>query len=768
MHPSRPGMCHASQVQYLSFIQYIRFNMTNQEIRQKTDNIAILLERKQLKNAFEAIRELIELSGEWAFREQLDLAETTYKYMLQYMLDGVVDPERDKVYNDLLKTACDLAGKVILSLNEKKDPRFYYQNRRAQALCGTPSCAALCDSIYEVTGKISLSGLLPEGSSGEVALQMRKQLETLSIQLFQKIWLSSALGKDESSEIRNLIRDRLTPRPTQCLAVSALTLSLKEFFDDEKLLLLFDACESEEEEIRQRALIGIILTLYACDRRISLYPHISHRLTLLLDNPSIIRNIHSIIHHFILTRETEKISKKISEEVIPEMMKISPKPGQKIKLVDLTDDAGMNEKNPDWQNMLDETGLTDKLQEINDLQMEGVDVMHSSFSNLKTHPFFQETANWFLPFSAEHSSLTDGLDSYMAEFVNVIGDMEYMCNSDKYSFCFSLMQIPESYRNMMPSQTLSDMDEAIRQEREGKLIPDDQQAENISKQYILDLYRFYKVHPRKADFEDIFATPLAIHKTQSIGQFISDAKSLMSIGEYYFNRNQLKDAKDIFMQLAQQESIANALIFQKIGYCEQMEGNMEAALAAYLKSDLIASGNSWTLKKIAHCYRMLKNPEEALAYYQKAEALNPDNLSVLLNIGHCYLELKKYKEALKSYFKVEYLNSTGTKSWRPIAWCSFLTGKYEQAAQYYEKILNDQPEMTDYINFGHTLLAMKDSKKAIELYGLSIGAPRGSKEKFIKIFNEDIPELVHAGIEAGDIPIIIDQALYRMEMTGKS
>jgi tetratricopeptide (TPR) repeat protein len=325
------------------------------------------------------------------------------------------------------------------------------------------------------------------------------------------------------------------------------------------------------------------------------------------------------------------------------------------------------------------------------------------------------------------------------------------------------MQMPDSYRKMMSSQMLSELSEALKQENESQLIPKDKQAENISNQYIHDLYRFYKIHPRKKDFEDIFAGPLTIHKTQSIGQFVSDSKSLMSIGEYCFGKNQLKDAKDIFIRLSQQDAATDAVIFQKIGYCEQMEGNIEAALAAYLKSDLIASGNSWTLKKIAYCYRMLKNPEEALAYYQKVETLNPDNLSVQLNIGHCYLELKKYKEALKSYFKVEYLNSTGTKSQRPIAWCSFLTGKFEQATQYYEKILNTQPEMTDYVNYGHTLLAMKDNKRATELYKSAIHAPQSSKEKFIKIFNEDIPELLHAGIKENDIPIVIDQVLYAAE-----
>jgi tetratricopeptide (TPR) repeat protein len=546
------------------------------------------------------------------------------------------------------------------------------------------------------------------------------------------------------------------------LLVSALTLALKAFLDEEKLLLLFEAYKVREEEVRQRALIGILLVLYCYDQWIYLYPEVYNRLSHWMEHPDFVKNIHLIVRQFILTKETERISQKISEELMPKMMKISPALRQKISGFDLMDEAGANDKNPDWMNLLDESGLTDKLQEINELQMEGADVMHSSFSNLKMYPFFQEFSNWFLPFSSNHSTLKNDTDSHVREIVNIINEMRYMCNSDKYSLCFSMIQIPESYRKMMSTQMSTEMGEMLKQEKESDLLLCNKRPETISNQYIHDLYRFYKIHPRRQDFEDIFSTSLAIHKTRTIGQFIADKKSLLSIGSYYFDRNQLADAKDIFIQLTKDDDI-DAVLFQKIAYCEQMEGNIEAALAAYLKADLIDSGHSWTLKKIAHCYRILKKPEEALIYYQKTAYLNPDNLSVQLNIGHCYFELKKYKDALKFYFKLEYLNSNGVKLWRPIAWCSFLLGKFEQAAQYYDKILGTQPEMTDYINYGHTLLAMKQNKEAINLYKLAVEASQHSQEKFIQTMNEDTPELILSGIKESNIPIIIDQVLYALE-----
>jgi len=205
----------------------------------------------------------------------------------------------------------------------------------------------------------------------------------------------------------------------------------------------------------------------------------------------------------------------------------------------------------------------------------------------------------------------------------------------------------------------------------------------------------------------------------------------------------------------------NGTFFQKRAYCLQMLGKIEEALNDYLIAETLNPSNSWLIKKIALCYKILKKPEDALIYYRKAEQHNPENLSVQLNIGHCFLELKNYQEALKCYFKVEYLNKNESKAWRPIAWCSFLAGKYEQASDYYEKILNHKPENLDYLNAGHVYLVTKNIKKAIQLYTLSV-KNFDSFAKFSEVFNEDIPDLIAAGVEESNIPLMLDLVQYNL------
>ena len=148
--------------------------------------------------------------------------------------------------------------------------------------------------------------------------------------------------------------------------------------------------------------------------------------------------------------------------------------------------------------------------------------------------------------------------------------------------------------------------------------------------------------------------------------------------------------------------------------------------------------------------------------YLRAESLQPDNLSIELLIGHCYVEGKNYEEALKYYFKVDYLKPESGKAWRPIAWCSFLTGKHEQALRYYEKILSNVPSALDYMNAGHVELALKHTRRALELYRQSISLDNNDTQSFVNNFKQDIPELVRAGVAENDIPILLDQLLYQI------
>lgn len=68
----------------------------------------------------------------------------------------------------------------------------------------------------------------------------------------------------------------------------------------------------------QRALTGIALAAYFQADRINLYPELVSALKLMEDDPAALKQLHDIQIIFLLSRETEKIDKKMKEEIIPQ------------------------------------------------------------------------------------------------------------------------------------------------------------------------------------------------------------------------------------------------------------------------------------------------------------------------------------------------------------------------------------------------------------------------------------------------------------------
>ena len=720
--------------------------MTLLEIQKAYNRIVGSLDNKELKNAFDFIQSLIAGSKEYSFQDKLNELQDTYKYMLRYRIEGMNDPMQEQIYKNLQASVYELADIVRHKALAQESPLIYYSRRRNMQIRPDVSYKQLHTKL-----------------SDDHQIGNRTDFDVSNVTLFNKIWTSNLLSQEEAMQIKSIIEDRSLPFTTGSLIVSSLMLGLQAAFDKEKIMLLFDAAGLFEEEIRVRALISILITLYTYRKRTNLYPQVSNRLAALAEVPGFTQAIRTITLRFILARETEKITRKLQDEIIPEMMKLSPKISNKINLKDISPELLGNEMNPEWENVFADSALGKKMEEFSELQQEGADVMHSTFVHLKNFPFFYELSNWLLPFTIEHSSFGNQFESNTTE-KQVLDSMTlaaFMCNSDKYSLYFSMMQLPAEARKMMMNQFDSQASEMIQQNKE-ELISKRGKLEVITSQYIQDLYRFFKIYPSHLDFNDIFTMPLDFHNLEILKPYISDEESLTSIAEYYLRKNYFSDALVIFNRLFQTKQDSE-ILFQKIGYCKQMEGDLNGALDAYLRADLLNPDSKWVIRRIAGCYRSMKQPEEALKYYHRYEKLNPDNLSVQINIGHCHLELKNYNEALKCFFKVDYLDSKSHKAWRPIAWCSFLTGKYDQARNYYKKILEFQPNIQDLLNAGHTEWALQNIKGALSCYHKAALLENGEFYKFQELFNQDIPDLLIAGIEETDVALMLDELRYTLD-----
>jgi tetratricopeptide (TPR) repeat protein len=711
--------------------------MKIQQIDTTYTRIADSLDTGALKPAFDSIQGLIAGTGLYSFQNKLNELQETYQYMLRYFAEGTKDPMQDQIYASIRTGSYELTDQIRHEALIAESPEAYYAVKRTIDI-----------------QSIDIKELIDDSQS-QYELEDFVNYENSVSQLFAKIWTTAFLSEKNTNPIRKSLKSKTFPSAAKCQIVSALLLGLQISFDKEKLYLLFDAANLKDEEVRIRALIAICLTLYTYRKRTFFYPGIQHRLDSLAETPDFKRIMNTIIIRFILSRETEKVTHKLQEEIIPAMMKLAPKINPNINLTD-SSEPGADDMNPEWKNILADSKLTKKLEEYNQMQEEGVDVMHSTFIHLKHFPFFRNISNWFLPFTLKHSAFK-GIETFGSALETIL-QASFMCNSDKYSLYFSIFQIPEEHRKAMINQMDSQLNEMNKQVGE-ELKSKHNKVENIVGQYIQDLYRFYKLFPRHTDFDDIFNWTLDFHRLPILSPYFSDAETLINIAEFYLRKGYFDNAQDIYQQLVA-ESTHDEMLYQKLGYCKQMNGDFTGALDEYLRSEILNPDSKWLTRRIANCYRTLKQPEKALQYYLRYDQLNPDNASILINVGHCYMEIKNYNEALKYYFKADYLEPDSHKAWRPIAWCSFLAGKYDQARNYYKKILENQPQTQDYLNAGHTEWSLQNIKKALIYYKAAIQSESGNFNKFHELFEEDIPDLILVGIEPSEIDLLLDQLRY--------
>lgn len=726
--------------------------MNEQSIQKQYNQIVGLLEDKRLKEALTQLDAFLYNGNDWTLRNRLEQLQTSYQYMLQYMKLGVKDPERQKLYRQLLADTWEIADQTRLALLDEISTHYYHELRRnSNKLPKAYDLSALQRILEGFADELAVSQLA--NYQGLDAILKRHE-ETHQV-MFLNTWSNSSWSVEETVQAENMLRSETLQVNDLCLFVSAVTLSLMECFDARKINWLLNGLRHTNPLVNQRALVGLVLILHIYPTRILLYPELEARISLFKEDPNFSKQLNRVYIQLLRSQETEKIDRKMREEIIPEMMK-NVKIMRNMKFgFEETDE---NDRNPDWEQAFEKSGLGDKIREMNDLQMEGADVYMSTFAQLKGYPFFREPHNWFYPFDRLHSSIVHliGMNPDNEKSVlSIILQSGFFCNSDKYSFCFTMAQLPQGQREMMLNQMApQDQPEFMDEKNSASLKQFAMKPAVISNQYIHDLYRFFKLSQRRFEFRNIFQEEIALHRNPVLKPLLSDPELLTAIADFHFSKDHPAEALELYRILIDRKQ-ANADIFQKTGFCLQKEKRYQEAVNAYLKADMLKPDHLWTLRHLATCYRQLKDMDAALEYYHRVEAIQPENHNVLFYTGSCLAEEGRYDEALQYFFKLDFLENDCVKAWRGIGWCSYVSGKHEQAMKYYDKILAVKPLATDYLNAGHVAWTLGNIDKAAELYGKA-AAQSSSRNAFLEMFYRDKSSILKQGIAEEDIPLMLD------------
>ncbi len=696
---------------------------------------------------------------------ELETTEDTYSNLLSYSMKGINDPQRNMILNSLVVKIVELADKIKEYYLEKNNLSLQHLKHNAfnkLALVQKKFTETLENAQYQN----NLADLLQDSKIAVPNAEAIQKHEDFRFDLFEYILYCDKLTDSDCSFIQAVFNQENTEWYEQSLITSAVTLSMIRFFDTQKLDLLFTFFESGIHQVKQRALVGIVLLFYVYDDRIRYYKALNDKVQKIYARNEISdTDVIIIIKQFVKAKDTEKISRRLRDEIIPDIQKLTPLIEDKLGIKNMMDDETFEDKNPDWESILEGSPeLLNKLEELSKLQLEGNDVFMSAFSMLKQFSFFDHISNWFMPFYKEHPETSSILDTEEEKFKEVFSSSlersTYMCNSDKFSFMLNLKTMPEQQKSMLLSLFNAELESVNELADEDEMLNMAIKNQTVFTQYIQDLYRFYKLHPQRNDFDDIFQMKLDFHNKKFVQTIFPDTSFIKQLADFYFKTDHYKEAADVFQRILSSEK-EDLDLLQKIGYCFQRSEQYQKALEYYHKAELFDSTQSWCLKKIAFCYHQLKNYKKALEYYLEVEKLEPSNRSIQVNIANCYLYLKDYKKALHYFYKIEFNTNDITGICRPIAWCLFVLGDFDKAEEYLLKLIDDGNNY-DFMNYGHLQFVKGMLEIAAEYYVKSIHYKTNSWELFIRGFMDDTEHLKKHGISHQEIQLMLDYVKYKI------
>jgi tetratricopeptide (TPR) repeat protein len=591
---------------------------------QKHKRISKLVSEKKIKQSLDILNDMITNSSGGYLRDEYENIVMTYRNILTYTIEGVRDPERNKIYLKLIQSILGLSDRVKQDILSHYSGWHTYwvkqQTEKEYKLSGKSIVETVDDLMFkqELDEWLRLTNEINPDPESEISRKHKHLIKNI----FNHLWLTDHYGEAEDSLISIIIASGKFRWFEISVFVSAITLSLFRTWQPEKVFYLISLYEDGKDQVRERALAGLILNLHYYNGRILLFPEIQDKIKEMSVDEKFREHCRIIVLQTIRSRETENLSKRLNDEILPKVAKLRPRIEEKLDLDNILPKEINEDRNPDWSQVFNESDeILKTMEELTNLQMEGADVYMSAFANLKHFDFFKDFQNWFVPFYTEHEAVDEIYrDEVLGPGTNDLAEALYktpfICNSDKYSLLLNLKYLPTAQKTMMLKVFRMEL-EGLEQLNDNEPGTDPYKSFRMyATQYLQDLYRFFKLSPYKKEFEDVFTGKLDIYNSEFFRMACSAPEAEAGLADYFFSKNYFDDALDLFLKQVQIRP-DDAQLYEKIGYCYQKADLFDEALKYYKRAELI-DRKVWTIKKIGLCLRRLGKNEEALEYYLQA------------------------------------------------------------------------------------------------------------------------------------------------------
>ena len=686
---------------------------TNDKLNEIVD---VVLSRK-LGKALSMLENYLLSRSQQSDLEKLQEIKTDYRLMADYWRKGVADPQRDQLYNKLLKRLYSLTQNILLHDQIRSSSFLSQAYARPRNARNDWSISSLKDDLESFVSSAAMLSLEPEHIRQQKTKELYSNHQRLMNDLFDYIWTSRQWKDSLADAFQEILLSPTIDSTDQQFIVSAMTLSTLNKFDFNKFRVMVAVYEQTlSEHLRQRALVGWALSLDA--RPASLYPELPQIMNRLLANERCRNELVELQMQVVYCAMADEDSDKIKNEIMPDL--IEGERHMRNKGLIAPDEDSLDEiLHPDVSEATIER-MEQGMRRLSDMQRQGADVYFAGFSQMKRFPFFNTLSNWFLPFYPEHPDVIEKWNNERgSKALQMLTKVGAFCDSDRYS----LVMVFDQIIRQMPKDMLDlvEKGEAIPMPVGGEVPIDEQEKPAyFRRQYLQDLYRFYKLFPQRSEFVNPFDNENRVLIDNTLLQVPSMSKGKMEVAKFLAKRQLPHLAVEVLRSVDEEQRDANFCVLMGSLLAKTAKRNawlLESSPLMYYRQALeLEPHHKRALMGYARELFADKNYKGAMEAYQELLGMDEENEALQLNMAVCQVNLQQYEEALKVLYKLNYLHPDDDHVNRVLAWALTLSEKYEQAGKLYDKLLSQEKrDPSDLLNYGYCLWFQKDVVTAVSL-----------------------------------------------------
>jgi len=705
---------------------------------------------KRLDVAIELLEQLYVQRPTLIGHSELEAVKNDYQLMVDYMERGFTDDKRASLYLSLLQRLYRVAADLEISWRCKNVIVYVDAFRISDHL--NTSHDFIRSVLESFVSDVAMLSLLPEAERTEKAKDLYDRHQVFVNRLFNTLWTSCQWSDDDCAFYTGLMLSPMVDVVDQQLLVSAVTLGAMNQFDINKFKALTTVYQqSTDERVRQRALVGWVLSVF---EGMDIFPEQDEIIRKLCENKDTIRELYTLQIQFFYSQDTEKDNEKLQRDIMPYLVEGSNITIGRLGIVEKEEDSLENILNQDAEDKRMEQ-MEEKVRKMMEMQKQGSDIYFGGFRQMKRFPFFNDLANWFTPFYIDHPALRTTIERIgQPNILETITNQGNFCESDKYSLAFAMEsiinQIPGNIKEMMGS--------------EGAFAPmgttlDKSNPTYICRAYIQDLYRFFRLYRSSNELINPF---IDNHKSSFVADtFFFVYKSFIGTGldEYkmrlalylYKHKNM-----DKLVELMSTFHVEDANYNILMGYINLYFGKPDVAYQIFnmvLQED---TENQWALKGMARAAMDCEDYDTAEHTYSQLLRLEPDNINYAVKRCVTLLKTERYAEAREELFRLDYQYPDNMNVKRVFAWTMLLDKSLDKASQLYDLILSDAPMAEDYLNSGYCWWAKGNIGQAKNSFQAWITMTKGNKDRLLEEIRNDQKVLDLYGITEIDCLLMVN------------